>query len=239
MSDASNGGEVSGTPSVRCNHGERGATCPVCESVIRSERAESFDLSLMPDKRYATIVADPPWPYDAPGGELTSSAAHRPNSHSRRHSPDSRSRYGAMSIAELCALCPPADETAHLYLWTTNAFMVEAHNVARAWGFTPKTICTWGKVKPDGSPSMKTGHYFRGATEHVVFAVRGKLPFPIDRPTPTLWLWPRLGHSQKPEAFYDLVEMVSPGPYLEMFARRARFGWDYWGNESLATAVVA
>jgi N6-adenosine-specific RNA methylase IME4 len=117
--------------------------------------------------------------------------------------------------------------------------MVEAHEVARAWGFVPKTICTWGKVQPDGSPSMKTGNYFRGATEHVVFAVKGRLPVPTEHPTPTLWLWPRLPHSVKPDAFYDLVERLSPGPYLELFARRARLGdWHYWGDQSLETAMV-
>ena len=40
-------------------------------------------------------------------------------------------------------------------------------------------------------------------------------------------------HSSKPEAFLDLVEQVSPGPYLELFARRQRLGWDTWGNEAL------
>lgn len=198
------------------------------------------EVSNTPSVRYATVVADPPWPYDDPGGGLGASPEHRPNSwDSPLANVGSASRYGAMSIEDLCALVPPAASDAHLYLWTTNAFMVEAHEIAKAWGFKPKTICTWGKVKPDGSPSMKTGHYFRGATEHVLFAVRGKLPFPTDRPTPTLWLWPRIGHSEKPDAFYDLVERVSPGPYLEMFSRRSRFGWDYWGNESLGTAEVA
>lgn len=143
-----------------------------------------------------------------------------------------------MSIEDLCALEPPVADDAHLYLWTTNGFVVEAHEIARAWGFRPITLCTWGKVQPDGSPSMKTGNYFRGATEHVLFGVRGRLPFPTDRPTPTLWLWPRLAHSVKPDAFYDLVESLSPGPYVELFARRARFGWDYWGNQSLGTAEL-
>lgn len=56
----------------------------------------------------------------------------------------------------------------------------------------------------------------------------------------TRWFeWPRGEHSAKPEAFIDLVEQVSPGPYVELFARRARFGWDYWGNESLGTAEMA
>ena len=37
--------------------------------------------------------------------------------------------------------------------------------------------------------------------------------------------------SAKPEAFQDIVESVSPGPYLELFARRKRLGWSVWGNE--------
>lgn len=56
----------------------------------------------------------------------------------------------------------------------------------------------------------------------------------------TRWFtWPRGEHSAKPEAFLDLVEQVSPGPYLELFARRDRLGWDTWGNESLNTAELA
>lgn len=58
---------------------------------------------------------------------------------------------------------------------------------------------------------------------------------------PGRWFqWPRSrGHSGKPDAFQDMVEQVSPGPYLEMFARRDRLGWDTWGNESLGTAEMA
>ncbi len=33
--------------------------------------------------------------------------------------------------------------------------------------------------------------------------------------------------------FLDIVESVSPGPYLEMFSRRARLGWETWGDEAL------
>jgi len=132
-----------------------------------------------------------------------------------------------------------AERAAHLYLWTTNAFMVEAHEICRAWGFTPKTILTWGKVHQDdrSRASMKTGYWYRGATEHVVFGVRGSLR--INGARPTLLLWPRVGkHSEKPDAFYDMVQQASPGPYLEMFARRHRFFWDVWGNESANTATL-
>ena len=52
------------------------------------------------------------------------------------------------------------------------------------------------------------------------------------------WLWPRGKHSQKPEAFLDLVEQMSPAPRVELFARRDRLGWDTWGNEALGTAQM-
>lgn len=186
--------------------------------------------------KYRTIVADPPWPYSgegAPGasspkvnGEMDQSAA---------------LPYGTLTIDEISALSPAAEDDAHLYLWTTNAFMGDAYTVARAWGFEPKTILTWVKVHQDNPAkvSMKVGYYFRGASEHVLFAVRGSLRTDQEEARPTAYLWPRLGHSEKPDAFYDLVEQASPGPYLELFARRARFGWDYWGDQSLGTAEVA
>jgi N6-adenosine-specific RNA methylase IME4 len=123
--------------------------------------------------------------------------------------------------------CEP---NAHLYLWTTNSFMVEAHDLARAWGFTPKTIITWGKVKPDGTPSMKTGYYYRGSTEHVLFGIRGTMR--LSGPAaPTLRLSPRLPHSVKPDWFYTMVEAQSPPSYMELFARNPRLGWRSWGNQ--------
>jgi N6-adenosine-specific RNA methylase IME4 len=48
--------------------------------------------------------------------------------------------------------------------------------------------------------------------------------------------WKRSEHSAKPEAFIDTVEQVSPPPYVELFSRRHRLGWDVWGNESANTA---
>jgi N6-adenosine-specific RNA methylase IME4 len=44
------------------------------------------------------------------------------------------------------------------------------------------------------------------------------------------WEWPRGRHSEKPAAFLDIVERVSPGPYVELFARAPRLGWDSWGK---------
>lgn len=60
----------------------------------------------------------------------------------------------------------------------------------------------------------------------------------IEQATSRWFQWPRGAHSAKPEAFLDIVEQVSPGPYVELFARRARFGWDYWGDQSLGTTEL-
>lgn len=181
------------------------------------------------EDNYKCIVADPPWPYHSigplgTGGRGKGFVRTQPGV-------SSVSRYGSMTMDELKRLYPPTGPNAHLYLWTTNAFMVQAHELALAWGFTPKTICTWGKVTPDKRASMKTGNYFRGATEHCIFAVKGRLPFPTKPAVPTLWLWPRLPHSVKPDAFYKMVEQLTPGPRLELFARTKRDGWDGWGNQ--------
>ena len=182
---------------------------------------------------FKTIVADPPWPYKSPG--KIGGDAHPTKERTEFYGDaGSRVRYGAMSIDDICTIDVRAADDAHLYLWFTNGFAVEAHKVAEAWGFRPVTILTWTKVKPDGTPSMKMGYYFRGATEHVLFGVRGSLRLRAGRAVPTAFFWPRTPHSVKPDAFYDLVEECSPGPYLELFARRQRIGWHCEGNELVA-----
>jgi N6-adenosine-specific RNA methylase IME4 len=184
--------------------------------------------------RFKTIVADPPWLYKTPG-QIGKTLEHRPNrdaTFASRAGAGSAVRYGAMDISALCALVPPSETDAHLYLWFTNTFAVEAHSIAKAWGFRPMTILTWTKVKADGrTPSMKMGYYFRGATEHVLFAVKGSLRLQTARAIPSAFLAPRLPHSEKPNSFYDLVEEASAPPYLEMFARKTRLGWTSWGDE--------
>lgn len=182
------------------------------------------------DELPRTIVADPPWDYGSAEvlGAGMNSKGVRPGSNSVK-------RYGSMKHEELCAMKPAAADNAHLYMWTTNQFLVQAHDICKAWGFKPKTVLTWTKVRKDDRSrvSMKMGYYFRGATEHCVFAVRGSQPLVSERAQPTGFLWPRLPHSVKPDAFYDLVEECSSGPYLELFSRRARLGWNVWGNQSL------
>lgn len=169
---------------------------------------------------YHTIVADPPW--DVMGGPPWGGGLSKPLP------------YQTMSVEEIAAL-PVRDmvaRTAHLYLWTINAYVEESYEIARLWGFKPSTLLTWTKPIRGGG----LGGTYRLSTEWCLFARRGVLPA-ARQIGQSHFDWPRQrAHSQKPEAFLDMVESVSPGPYLEMFARRARFGWEYFGDQSLGTA---
>lgn len=157
---------------------------------------------------WPTIVIDPPWRYK---NVATRGAA--------------EDHYETMSIADLSTLAIPASENAHLYLWVTNSFLREGFVLLDAWGFTYKTCLTWVK------PQMGMGNWFRSSTEHVLFAVRGSQP--TLRNDEVNWFLEKRGrHSKKPRAFYDLVERCSPHPWLEMFARERRLGWDFWGDEA-------
>jgi N6-adenosine-specific RNA methylase IME4 len=187
--------------------------------------------------RYRTIVADPPWRYTknpppkGKGGRfpLTNGGGASAEDHYPTMTTD------AMQDIDVAGL---AADDAHLYCWVTNPVLlrqrpeimghISAPAVVRAWGFEPMALLTWHKTGPPGM-----GFYFRGQTEHVIFAIRGKAPIPPAARLRNLFESPRRGHSEKPELFLDLVEQVSPAPRIELFARRQRFGWDTWGDEAL------
>jgi N6-adenosine-specific RNA methylase IME4 len=169
--------------------------------------------------RYRTLVVDPPWRY---------TKERRPRAAYGRGAAENH--YETMGFTQITALDigSLAEDDAHLYLWVTNPLLTEqrtdghtAAAIARAWGFEPKTIITWLKDQPG------LGFFFRGWTEHVMFCVRGNAPIPPELREPNYFRAPRTEHSVKPDCFYDMVERVSPRPYAELFARQARFDWNY------------
>ena len=162
----------------------------------------------MTQKKYRTILADPPWDVDQRGNYGAVN----------HYDLMTVERVKAMPIRDLAA------EQAHCYLWVTNRTMKEGHEVLEAWGFDVKGICTWVK------PRIGLGNYFRNTTEHLLLGVRGKLPVQFNR-QPTWFYAPLQEHSHKPEEQFAIIERMSPGPYLELFARRRQPGWDAWGNE--------
>ena len=100
----------------------------------------------------------------------------------------------------------------------------EAIQLIKDWGFTYRNSFYWIK------PRLGLGVYLRNASETVLFATRGKAPV-LFKGQPNWLFAPLQDHSHKPEEMYEVIERVSPGPYLELFARRHRHGWDSWGNE--------
>lgn len=193
--------------------------------------------------RFDVIMADPPWEYDRPralvgnGGRGGKGAASIVQADVEQH-------YQTMPLEKIKGL-PVARVAANdslLFLWTTNPFLADgsAADVVRAWGFRPTSVLTWAKVQADGrSPSMKTGHWFRSASEHIIFATRGHVRRPDPFEALPTWLpGPRLAHSVKPEIFHEMAEKTIPnGSYLELFARRGPRGerWAVWGNEVSST----
>jgi N6-adenosine-specific RNA methylase IME4 len=173
------------------------------------KRREPTEIPSPPAGTFRCILADPPWEYyDTP----TRGAASR--------------HYPTMTLEEIKAVPVPAAPDAHLWLCVTNAHLPDAFDVVHAWGFEYKTLLTW--VKTNG---MGTGNWLRNNTEHVLFCVRGKLP-PLRRDCPTVFEAPRTRrHSEKPIALFQLVESVTPGPRVELFAREERPGWAGWGLE--------
>src|SRR5262249_7160715 len=112
-----------------------------------------------------------------------------------------------------------------LWLWTTNFYTRQAFEVLDSWGFEHKTILSWVKDK------MGMGDWLRGQTEHCLLAVRGKPTVVLTNQT-TVLPAPRRAHSEKPDAFYELVETLCPAPrYAELWARSQREGWDGHGDE--------
>mgnify|MGYP001501461447 CR=1 FL=1 len=166
-------------------------------------------------KKYQTIYADPPW-LEQGGGKIKRGAD--------RHYPLMKTKeIMNLPVAEL------ADDNCHLYLWATNNFLPDALKVMESWGFRYVTMITWVKDK------VGLGQYYRGMTEHCLFGVKGNLPYKTDQNKRlqgrTVIMAPRTKHSAKPSEMRQWVELVSHGPYVELFAREQSPNWDVWGNE--------
>jgi N6-adenosine-specific RNA methylase IME4 len=159
--------------------------------------------------RYQTILADPPWDIQQKGGR------------------GAANHYDLMTLDAIKALRVDrlAAPDSHLWLWVTNATLQAGQEVMESWGFTYRSCLTWIK------PYFRLGVYLRNQTEHVLLGTRGNAPIQF-RSQGTWFYAPVQEHSHKPEEQYAIIERCSPGPYLELFARRKQSEkWDVWGNE--------
>ena len=172
-------------------------------------------MDKLQNNKYKTVLADPPW-------DINQKGKRGAECHYELMTLD---RIKAMPVKDLCA------ENAHLYLWIPNGLLQEGLDVIKAWGFTFRSPIYWIK------PRLGLGNYIRNASETCLFATRGHAPVKFHaQPN---WLFaPLQDHSHKPEEQYAIIERLSNGPYLELFARRRQPGWDAWGNEIDADIII-
>jgi len=174
----------------------------------------------MTSEKFQTIVVDPPWPMKRNKGTLYANATDTPPMKAADLD------YQTMTVEEIASL--PIHKViadgCHLYLWTTQRFLRDAYTILDRWGFKQGAILVWSKP-----PKGVVGTWVSSA-EFCIFARKGVLQHK-KRHIGTVFSESRGAHSQKPEMFQDLIETVSPGPYLELFARRSRSGWVTIGND--------
>ncbi|MBK8200657.1 MAG: DNA methyltransferase [Acidobacteria bacterium] len=180
-------------------------------------------------RRYGAILADPPWSFKSwsdKGKDRCPDAMVRQKGLAERH-------YKTMGLADIKAL-PVADIAARdsvLILWVVDCMLPEGLDVGAAWGFRFKTTgFTWQKTTQDGRPAIGLGYWGRGQTEQCLLFTRGK-PRRLSAGVRKLIIAPRREHSRKPDEQYERIEALAAGPYVELFARRRRAGWDSWGNQ--------
>jgi N6-adenosine-specific RNA methylase IME4 len=198
---------------------------------------------------YKTILIDPPWPEQG-GGKCKRGA-------DRHYKLIKKKEQILKVILRASAFLPdgpscrieqlafrPDPDGCHLWLWVTNNYLPWGLWLTEALGFRYISNVAWAKMEEEVITNLKTdevtsayrkqnpglGQYLRGQHELLLFGVMGRLK--TLKKGSTLLCAPRGKHSEKPVEAYNLIETVSPGPRLEMFARKQRVGWDVWGDES-------
>lgn len=180
-------------------------------------------LEQMGDRRFTTVLADPPWRFTNRTGKVA---------------PEHRrlTRYETLATKEICEIpvSVACSDRAHLYLWVPNALLPDGLQVMAAWGFTYKANIVWHKIRKDGGPDGRgVGFYFRNTTELVLFGIRGSMrTLAPGRRQVNIIKTRKQEHSRKPDELYDLIEDCSPGPFLELFARGTRKNWATFGNQA-------
>ena len=177
---------------------------------------------------YRTILMDPPWPKAQGGGRIRRGAD--------RH-------YRLMRLRDIMAL--PVRDLAdpagcHLWMWAIGNQLDDAIDALRAYGARLINCRPWVKADPVGETwrpqRIGIGQYLGSDAEFLLFGRFGP-PMPYRthqgrriRPRQTLYGPRTRTHSQKPAQSRPDIELVSPGPYIELFARDPQPGWDCWGE---------
>lgn len=191
----------------------------------------------MSQREYSVLVVDPPWSYGSDTGRTRTAEHHYKTIGNGGKEINRKTGAGIEGIIATTPVIELAARDAHLYLWTTNPKLPFAFACLDAWGFEYKTMLTWVKTKRDGSVhGGGMGWFFRGATEHVLFAVKGKKGIPSGLRRPNAVLAETGGHSEKPVEFYDLLRGIYPDGerMIDVYARKPHPRFDAWGDQAPA-----
>jgi N6-adenosine-specific RNA methylase IME4 len=201
-----------------CKRVEEGDSDAALSALLRPSASPDTRIDKpLPDGTFRVLYADPPWRYEF----------------SRSGSREIENQYYTLEVDEICAL---EDEDGRrvkdlgapdsvLFLWATAPKLTESLDVVKSWDFEYRTHLVWDKVR------MGMGYYGRSRHELLLIATRGEpgVPESSDRPESIIAV-ERGEHSAKPEVFYELIERMFDGPYVEVFARAQRSGWEWWGT---------
>jgi N6-adenosine-specific RNA methylase IME4 len=172
-------------------------------------------------KKYNVIYADPPWSFKTYSDK------------GKDRSPENH--YSTMNFKDICNLPVNniANDNSVLLMWITDPLLDKAFKVIDAWGFKYKTVgFTWAKTNRKKLGFFTgLGYWTRGNPEMCLLATKGK-PKRISKSVPQLVVEQRREHSRKPDIMYNHIENLLDGPYIELFARTKRKGWDCWGNQT-------
>jgi len=169
-------------------------------------------------QRARTGFIDPPWKFGDPLPGAKRGAV--------RH-------YELLDVEEIAAAYDvPALmlPDSRIVLWRVSSMQREALDLLDLWGFELKAELVWRKLTKTGKLWFGMGHQTRAAHETALIAVRGK-PRRKSASVRSVFDAPWAGHSVKPDRAYEIVRELSPGPFLELFARRPREGWTTLGLE--------
>jgi N6-adenosine-specific RNA methylase IME4 len=202
---------------------QSGRVCLDITAVDKKERRATRERVLagiqlaLPQKKYGVIYADPEWrfePYSRESGMDRAADNHYPTS--------ATDAICARPVAEIAA------DDCVLFLCATAPMLPDALRVMAAWGFEYKSHCIGRKDR------VGMGYWFRNRHELLLVGTRGKIPAPAPGTQyESVLEFAVAAHSEKPEIFYELIEDYFPNlPKIELNARRARPGWDSWGNEA-------
>jgi N6-adenosine-specific RNA methylase IME4 len=171
-------------------------------------------------RRYGAIYADPPWSFR--------------NWSTKGTGRNAISHYDCLSFEKLAKLpvSKLAAEDCALFLWAVDPLLDKAFELIRAWGFEYKTVgFYWVKENKSGSGFFTgLGYWTRANPEQCLMATRGS-PRRIGKDVRKLVVEARREHSRKPDQVRERIERLVRGPYLELFARETKRGWDCWGNQ--------